>query len=90
MKKFFVMIIFMFLLTGCGEITETQDENMFVTIQEYDYDRPYDIVYHRNTKVMYVVSHGTYSRGIFTVIVNPDGTPMLYEAESMDEGSDSE
>lgn len=82
MKRFLVMIIVMFLLTGCGETTESKEQNMFVTIQEYDRFHEYDVVYHRNTKVMYAVAHGTYSRGIFTVLVNSDGTPMLYEAES--------
>lgn len=82
MKRLLVMILFVFLLTGCGEITESQEKNMFVTIQEYGYERPYDVVYHRNTKVMYVVSHDSYNKGNFTVLVNPDGSPMLYETES--------
>lgn len=45
----------------------------------------YDVVYHKDTKVMYAVSHSCYNIGTFTVLVNPDGTPMLYEAESEDE-----
>ena len=86
MKRFLIMILFMFLLTGCGEITESQESiqaaNMFVYIQKADGFHYYDVVYQKGTKVMYVVSHGPYSYGSFTMLVNPDGTPMLYEAES--------
>lgn len=85
MKRFLIMIIFILLLTGCGENTDSQDsqkENMFVYIQPEDYKYDYDVVYHRDTKVMYAVSHGPYNYGTFTLLVNPDGTPMLYELES--------
>lgn len=87
MKRLLVMILFMFLLTGCGGGTSTPDfqkSNMFVCIQEADDYNAYDIVYHRDTKVMYAVSHSCYNIGTFTVLVNPDGTPMLYDVESED------
>ena len=37
------------------------------------------IVYHKETKVMYAVSYGSYNIGTFTLLVNADGTPMLYK-----------
>jgi hypothetical protein len=82
MKKFLLIILFMFLLTGCGERTESWDsreENMFVYIQKPNLSSPYAVVYQRDTKVMYVVSEGAYNCGTFTMLVNPDGSPMLYE-----------
>lgn len=85
MKRFLtiIMLLFMFLLTGCGEITDSQKkEDMFVIIQESDPSHPYQIVYHKDTKVMYAISDGGSSYGVFTVLVNPDGTPMIYEEES--------
>lgn len=86
MKKLLVMILFMFLLTGCGAGTQTdfQKSSMFVCIQEADSHNAYDVVYHKDTKVMYVVSHSCYNTGTFTLLVNPDGSPMIYEAESED------
>lgn len=42
------------------------------------------IVYHRDTKVMFVVSNGFYNRGTFTLLVNPDGSPMLYQQDEND------
>ena len=89
MKRLLVMILLMFLLTGCSEKEVSRESNMFVYIQESDMFRSYDVVYHKDTKVMYVVSHGSYSQGIFTVLVNPDGTPMLYE-ESEDDNASSD
>lgn len=91
MKRFLIMILFILLLTGCGENTDFQDsqkENMFVYIQPVDYKYDYDVVYHRDTKVMYVVSRGSYNCGTFTLLVNPDGTPMLYEPESNKESEE--
>lgn len=37
------------------------------------------VVYHKDTKVMYVVSGGASNAGTFTMLVNPDGSPYLYE-----------
>ena len=84
MKRFLVMILFILLLTGCGKTPDFQEReaDMFVCIQESDIAHSYAIVYHRDTKVMYVVSRGTYNNGSFTLLVNPDGSPMLYETES--------
>jgi uncharacterized protein YxeA len=88
MKKILVvMILFVLLLTGCGKTTEyqksTQESDMFVYIQKADTfnGRFYDVVYQRDTKVMYTVSHNTYNQGSFTLLVNPDGSPMLYKGE---------
>lgn len=84
MKRFLVILLFMFLLTGCGERTVSQDsqkEDMFVYIQSTAFTKGYDVVYQKDTKVMYVVSRGSYNNGNFTLLVNPDGTPMIYEKE---------
>lgn len=84
MKKVITILCVCLLLTGCGtsessgETEEVKNENMFVTIQS---SWNYKIVYHRDTKVMYAVSRGDYNQGNFTVLVNPDGSPMLYEGE---------
>lgn len=37
------------------------------------------VVFDRDTRVMYVISRGTYNRGTFTLLVNADGTPRIYK-----------
>lgn len=39
----------------------------------------YCIVYDKETRVMYAVSNGGRSYGVFTVLVDADGKPLLYE-----------
>ena len=73
------------LLIGC-DTTKAVDNNSepttntFITVEQ---TLSYRIVYHRKTKVMYTMSLGGYNAGDFTLLVNPDGSPMVYE-----EGSD--
>lgn len=52
--------------------------SMFVEIEDMGEWR---VVYHRETKVMYAVSDGDYNRGIFTVLVDENGWPLLWEGE---------
>jgi len=81
-----IAILLLLLLTGCNETkvksvndTEVKQEStsMFIEIEKITDN--WRVVYHRDTKVMYAVSSGSYNRGIFTLLVNPDGSPMLYE-----------
>lgn len=63
------------------EIDESRMDNPFVIIQGEGYG-DYYLVYHKDTKVMYIVSN-VYkaSRGSFELLVNSDGTPMLWEGD---------
>ena len=49
--------------------------SMFV---EVEHCALWKVVYHRDTKVMYAVSDGDYNHGTFTLLVNADGSPMVY------------
>lgn len=72
----------MFGLIGRSTGTKAEAEpnaegfGTFITV-ETNYH--YDIVYHSEIKVMYVMSRRVYNRGTFTVLLNADGSPMLYE-----------
>ena len=85
MKKIFclIMIVCILVFTGCDDrktmisVQEQNKDNTSMFIESADYC--YDVVYHKDTKVMYAISRGTYNRGIFTLLVNPDGSPMTYE-----------
>lgn len=78
----FVAIALCACLCGCGTVVEDKSEvkeipvSMFVCVEKCD---SWWIMYHRETKVMYAVSAGYYNCGTFTVLLNPDGTPMIWE-----------
>lgn len=67
-----------------ASVIDTREDynNVF---EQVGYGEDYIIVYHKQTKVMYVVSAEYRNRGNFTVLVNPDGTPMIYKAEVSEE-----
>lgn len=65
-------------LSACGKELESIDnpgKSMFVRVEATE---AFSIVYHKETKVMYAVSTGTYNFGTFTLLVNADGSPMRY------------
>ena len=68
------------LFTGCGGSPEV-DENVsksssFVIVEDAD---SYNVVYHKDTKVMYTYSTFSYNYGNFCLLVKPDGTHMIWE-----------
>ena len=82
--KIFMLAILTFclLLTGCGAKMSTVndgDRSMFAIIEK---GGNYKIVYHRKTKVMYVISAGGYNSGNFTVMVDEEGKPLLYQEDA--------
>lgn len=89
MKKLIVFLMVIALcacLFGCaseaqvskeGEVEQESNISMFIEVERVTDN--WRVVYHKDTKVMYVVSAGSYNRGTFTVMLNPDGTPMVWE-----------
>jgi hypothetical protein len=83
MKKIlvlFLILISVFSMSACVENEiekQIQEGSMFVIVEITESWR---VVYNKKTKVMYTVSKGD-ARGIFTLLVNPDGTPMLWEGK---------
>lgn len=53
-------------------------KNMFTRVYT---DTDFYVIYDNETKVMYAVSDGHYNSGNFTLLVNADGTPKLYDGE---------
>ena len=88
MKKIISLILVLVILVslaGCVELENERelnntktDTSMFVKIETFS---QWIVVYHKETKVMYAVSWGSYNSGTFTVLLNPDGTPMLWDGE---------
>lgn len=91
MKKWIIVLLMACVLfTACGTTmgkdpsaaVEKEDQSMFVVVEE---NRIFRIVYHKDTRVMYAISRGGYNCGNFTVLLNPDGTPMLWERGTDDD-----
>ena len=81
MKKIIAILLVLAMVVcfvGCANIEEnTSEENSkFVIVEKTGI---WMVVYHKDTRVMYVVSYGSYNCGTFTLLVNADGTPMLYD-----------
>lgn len=81
MKKLIIFVLCAFLLTGCKKIETAVDysDSKYSMFVEIEHTTNYKIVAHRKTRVMYAVSYGGYNAGNFTLLVNADGSPMVYE-----------
>lgn len=74
MKKVIALLLILLMLVGCGKTTG--EDKRFVTIEkEWDYR----IVADSETGVMYTVSNGVYNRGTFTLLVDKDGNPLIWD-----------
>ena len=81
MKKAICIVLIALTLTlcGCGAKKESEplsDKSMFVVVE---IGINYKVVYHKDTKVMYVISYGMYNGGTFVVMLNADGTPQIWK-----------
>jgi hypothetical protein len=88
MKKAILIcaLLLCLLMCSCGATVTREEDNipsentsMFIVLEE---TITWQIVYHKDTKVMYAVSIGYYNCGNVTLLVNADGTPMVYEGGS--------
>lgn len=69
------------VLSGCSynfvnTKNNKEQESVFVCVEK---THTWIVVYHKSTKVMYAVSNSGEGSGCFTLLVNPDGTPMIWE-----------
>lgn len=85
--KRLIVILMLFALCACLFVgcsgSSKAGENVskssyFVIVEDGE---GYYIVYHKDTKVMYTLSTASYNMGNFTLLVNADGTPMIWEDE---------
>lgn len=77
-----VLVFALSVFAACTTATITSEkqeqnyESMFVLVE----DAPsWRIVYHKDTRVMYAVSSASYNCGNFTLLVDADGNPLLWE-----------
>ena len=85
MKRLIVIAlvaVMMLSLSACATKREREtikgETSRMVYVEETG---AYCIVYDKYTKVMYAVSNSGYNFGNFTLLVNADGDPLLYEGQ---------
>lgn len=82
MKKVIALLLILLMLVGCGITTRAESESgkskRFATIET---GQTYLIVVDRKTWVMYAVSDGAYNHGTFTLLVDKDGNPLIWDGE---------
>ena len=79
MKKVFIALLLgVTCLMGCTHITKSETPERFEYVEDGYYGR-FDVVRDTQTGVMYAVSSKPYNYGTVTVLVNADGSPLLYE-----------
>ena len=81
MKKIIILLLCLlsiFSLCGCEEVEyeTTGGSSMFVVVESTG---SWYVVYHKETKVMYVVSNGHYNLGTFTIMLDENGKPLLWQ-----------
>ena len=78
-------------MTFCGCKAKESDYMNKSDIKRNYYDDYYisvghcklnEIVYAKDTKVMYTISAGAYNSGSVTMLVNSDGTPLIYKEQN--------
>ena len=83
LAAFLIVASIVLTFAGCAsiraeakEVDDTDDGNTFILV---DADYHCWVVYHKDTKVMYAVSRAPNNIGTYTLLVNADGTPMIWE-----------
>ena len=83
LAAFLIVALTVLMFAGCSstraeatEVDETDDGNTFILV---DADYYCWVVYHKDTKVMYAVSRSPSNIGTYTLLVNADCTPMIWE-----------
>ena len=81
MKK--ILVVFMMavmLLSGCAKVENVEPNLTNVSrFKLIESSGSWYVVVDRETGVMYAVSRGYYNQGNFTVLVDADGNPMIWE-----------
>lgn len=73
-----IMALTILLATGCGKVENKTDQEVS-RFKRVEYNSVWEIVADRETGVMYAVSRGGYNQGTFTVLVDVDGKPLIYD-----------
>jgi len=80
----FIFILIISIFTACNyydmpDYDAEAERSMFVIVEQAP---NWLVVYHKTTRVMYAVSDGSYTYGNFTLLVDADGSPLLWDGKN--------
>lgn len=78
-KQVLIIFALLFILSGCSKVDNVANNNVPSSFVIVERTSIWQVIYHKETKVMYAVSLGGDNCGSFTLLVDSDGSPMLYE-----------
>ncbi len=81
MKRAITSILAMLLMVGCTKVEKAQEIEKRVDVSRFiqvENAGTWQVVADRETGVMYAVSAGMYNCGTFTLLVDADGKPLLW------------
>ena len=78
MKRMLKIALIMLALTGCvkAQASDMSSRSRFAVLEE---GSKWMVVVDTKTGVMYSVSNGWYNHGTFTLLVDAEGKPLIYD-----------
>lgn len=71
-----IVMLVVLLIDFSNEDEDLDRDSSFVCVETTSINK---IVYHKETKVMYAISTGRNNKGVFTMLVDEDGNPMIWK-----------
>ena len=83
MKRMIIILLMAIMLTGCAptKVEGKSEEATTSRFIELEVTLAWRVVADKETGVMYAVSNGGYSQGIFTLLVDENGKPLIWEGD---------
>lgn len=78
MKKFICAMLVILSLSGCVANSVSEDKKSHPEFVEIGVEKYCSIVYHKQTGVVYIMSNTPQSKGVYTVMVDRSGKPLVY------------
>ena len=82
MKRMIIIVLMAIMLTGCGATVDRETQTETSRFMELERTYRWVIVADKETGVMYSVSKGGYNQGTFTLLVDENGKPLIWEGEN--------
>jgi uncharacterized protein YceK len=82
MKRMILIVLMAIMMTGCGATVDRETQSETSRFVELERTSRWMVVADKKTGVMYSVSNGVYNTGTFTLLVDENGKPLVWEGES--------